>query len=173
MAYPASGGFTPRSPPPPPAATASAPSSPVEPRPSAGFAIARLAPISRRKPLTLPSPREERGEGKIDLNARHANYPDLLLLVFCVRLPCAACSRMLCFSSSRWPLVVSRGTAGALPGPLWLWLSSGTGLIIVVSGFVMQVSIMHTGKTPVARASFPNLRGPALRFTPPAAHCRR
>jgi len=45
-------------------------------------------------------------------------HPDRRLLVFCVRLPCAACSRMLCFSSSRWPLVVSRGTSGALPGPL-------------------------------------------------------
>src|SRR5690348_2584390 len=27
-------------------------------------------------------------------------------LVFWVRLPCSACSRMLAFSSSRWPLVV-------------------------------------------------------------------
>src|SRR4051812_11669108 len=44
--------------------------------------------------------------------------------------PCSACSRMLCFSSSRWPLVVSTGTSGALPGPLWLWLSSGTRLMV-------------------------------------------
>jgi hypothetical protein len=43
----------------------------------------------------------------------------------------------LFFSSSRWPLVVSRGTLGALPGPLWLWLSSGMGgvdFVIMVSG---------------------------------------
>src|SRR3954451_18533171 len=45
---------------------------------------------------------------------------------------------MLCFSSSRWPLVVSRGTAGALPGPLWLWLSSGTGVMVLLWGFVMR-----------------------------------
>ena len=54
-------------------------------------------------------------------------HPDRRLLVFCVMLPCSACSRMLFFSSSRWPLVVSRGTLGALPGPLWLWLSWGMG----------------------------------------------
>src|SRR5258705_2047078 len=65
-------------------------------------------------------------------------HPDRRLLVFCVRLPCAACSRMLFFSSSRWPLVVSRGTLGALPGPLWLWLSSGTGLMVFVRVFVMR-----------------------------------
>ena len=35
--------------------------------------------------------------------------------------------RGVVLSSSRWPLVVSSGTSGALPGPLWLWLSSGTG----------------------------------------------
>src|SRR5713226_4899118 len=45
---------------------------------------------------------------------------------------------MLAFSSSRWPLVVSRGTPGALPGPLWLWLSSGTGVMVFVRGFVMR-----------------------------------
>src|SRR5882724_11113058 len=48
---------------------------------------------------------------------------------------------MLCFSSSRWPLVVSRGTAGALPGPLWLWLSSGTGVMVLVVGFVMRAPL--------------------------------
>src|SRR5258705_1815824 len=32
------------------------------------------------------------------------------------------------FLSSRWPLVVSTGTSGVLPGPLWLLLSSGTGV---------------------------------------------
>src|SRR3954462_9203431 len=45
---------------------------------------------------------------------------------------------MLCFSSSRWPFVVSTGTFGALPGPLWLWLSSGTGLMAFPSGFVIR-----------------------------------
>src|SRR2546423_7190829 len=64
-------------------------------------------------------------------------HPDRQLLVFCVKLPCSACSRMLCFSSSRWPLVVSTGTSGALPGPLWLWLSSGTGLMGFVRRFVI------------------------------------
>ncbi|GCC48645.1 hypothetical protein chiPu_0032636 [Chiloscyllium punctatum] len=48
---------------------------------------------------------------------------------------------MLCFSSSRWPLVVSRGTLGALPGPLWLLLSSGTGWMVFVFGFVIIVSV--------------------------------
>src|SRR5260370_29981648 len=81
--------------------------------------------------------------------------PDLVLLVFCTKLPCAACSRMFCFSSSRWPLVVSRGTAGALPGPLWLWLSSGTGWMVLVGGFVMDISVTHDGKTPVAWTAFP------------------
>src|SRR5881409_1313751 len=66
-------------------------------------------------------------------------HPDRRLLVFCVRLPCAACSRMLFFSSSRWPLVVSRGTSGALPGPLWLWLSSGIGGTV----FVIRVSVTN------------------------------
>src|SRR5436853_5868902 len=65
-------------------------------------------------------------------------HPLLRWLVFWVRLPWAACSRMLCFSSSRWPLVVSSGTFGALPGPLWLWLSSGTGVMVLLSGFVMR-----------------------------------
>src|SRR6266404_7955970 len=67
-------------------------------------------------------------------DARHArrgcDHPDRRLLVFCVTLPCSACSRMFCFSSSRWPLVVSTGTWGVLPGPLWLLLSSGTGLMV-------------------------------------------
>jgi hypothetical protein len=34
-------------------------------------------------------------------------------------------------------LVVSMGTPGALPGPLWLWLSSGTGLMVFITGFVI------------------------------------
>src|SRR5947199_4558255 len=75
------------------------------------------------------------------MTANDGAHPDLRLLVFCVRLPCAACSRMLCFSSSRWPLVVSTGTPGALPGPLWLWLSSGTGLMVFVGGLVTDVSV--------------------------------
>jgi hypothetical protein len=65
------------------------------------------------------------------------HHPDLRLLVFCVTLPCPACSRMLCFSSSRWPLVVSTGTSGVLPGPLWLLLSSGTGLMGFFCGLVI------------------------------------
>ena len=60
-----------------------------------------------------------------------------LFVVFWVMLPCSACSRMFCFSSSRWPLVVSSGIYGVLPGPLWLWFSAGTGLTVFVSGFVM------------------------------------
>src|SRR6266849_6708611 len=64
-------------------------------------------------------------------------HPDLRLLVFCVTLPCSACSRMFCFSSSRWPLVVSTGTWGVLPGPLWLLLSSGTGLMVFFDGLVI------------------------------------
>src|SRR5438552_17195172 len=69
-------------------------------------------------------------------------HPDRRLLVFCVRLPCAACSRMLFFSSSRWPLVVSRGMLGALPGPLWLWLSGGIGGTV----FVIMVSVISGWK---------------------------
>ena len=34
---------------------------------------------------------------------------------------------MLFFSSSRWPLVVSTGTFGVLPGPLWLLVVLGNG----------------------------------------------
>src|SRR5262245_44868919 len=58
---------------------------------------------------------------------------------------------MLFFSSSRWPLVVSRGTLGALPGPLWLWLSSGMGGMF----FVIMVSVV-SGKrtTPRSAVSF-------------------
>src|SRR3979411_3565592 len=70
--------------------------------------------------------------------ARRRPHPDRLLLVFCVTLPCSAFSRMLAFSSSRCALVVSTGTSGALPGPLWLWLSSGTGLMVFVLGFVIH-----------------------------------
>src|SRR3979411_2479046 len=70
--------------------------------------------------------------------ARGRPHPDRLLLVFCVTLPCSAFSRMLAFSSSRCALVVSTGTSGALPGPLWLWLSSGTGLMVFVLGFVIH-----------------------------------
>jgi hypothetical protein len=33
------------------------------------------------------------------------------------------------------------GTLGALPGPLWLWFSSGTGLMVLLSGFVIRFSI--------------------------------
>src|SRR6266850_5986718 len=77
-----------------------------------------------------------RDDGRGDFRPLH---PDRRLLVFCVRLPCAACSRMLFFSSSRWPLVVSRGTSGALPGPLWLWLSSGIGGTV----FVIMVSVIN------------------------------
>jgi hypothetical protein len=69
------------------------------------------------------------------------HQPDRRWLVFWERLPCAACSRILCFSSSRWPRVVSSGTAGALPGPLWLWLSSGTGGMVLSSGLVMRTSL--------------------------------
>src|SRR5262245_34213374 len=81
-------------------------------------------------------------------------HPDLRLLVFCVRLPWAACSRMLCFSSSRWPLVVSRGTSGALPAPLWLLLSSGTGGTCF-DLFVIQTTSVMTRRTIAGRASFP------------------
>ena len=70
---------------------------------------------------------------------RLSPHPERRLLVFCVMLPCSACSRMLFFSSSRWPLVVSRGTLGALPGPLWLWLSCGMGGAV----FVITVSTYH------------------------------
>src|SRR6201747_983266 len=45
---------------------------------------------------------------------------------------------MLCFSSSRWPLVVSRAILGSLPGPLWLLLSSGTGwMVLVMRGLLL------------------------------------
>src|SRR6476659_9721351 len=70
-------------------------------------------------------------------------------------LPCSACSRMLFFSSSRWPLVVSSGTSGALPGPLWLWLSSGTG----GTGFVISdLRYQRIEITPAAAGSFPQGR---------------
>src|SRR6478672_7192209 len=53
---------------------------------------------------------------------------------------------MLCFSSSRWPLVVSIGTFGALPGPLWLWLSSGTGVMVLLRDLVISFSMGMTEK---------------------------
>src|SRR6201747_2665006 len=59
-------------------------------------------------------------------------HPLRRLLVFCTRLPWSPCSRMLCFSSSRWPLVVSSAILGSLPGPLWDLLSSGTGWMVLV-----------------------------------------
>src|SRR6185436_13570113 len=74
-----------------------------------------------------------------DCNDGPTPHPDRRLLVFCVMLPWSPCSRMLFFSSSRWPLVVSRGTPGALPGPLWLWLSSGMGGAV----FVIMVSVIN------------------------------
>src|SRR5438094_7364323 len=49
---------------------------------------------------------------------------------------------MLFFSSSRWPLVVSRGMLGALPGPLWLRLSGGIGGTV----FVIMVSVINGRK---------------------------
>src|SRR5262245_49114502 len=69
-------------------------------------------------------------------------HPERRLLVFCFMLPWSPCSRMLFFSSSRWPLVVSRGTPGLLPGPLWLWLSSGMGGVVLV----MMVSVMKPNR---------------------------
>ena len=45
-------------------------------------------------------------------------HPDRRLLVFCIMLPWSPCSRMLFFSSSRWPLVVSSGTSGRAAGAL-------------------------------------------------------
>src|SRR6202163_4342625 len=50
---------------------------------------------------------------------------------------------MLCISSSRWPLVVSSGPHGALPGPLWLWLSSGAAFMVLVWDFVIVVSVVR------------------------------
>src|SRR5258707_1069562 len=62
---------------------------------------------------------------------------------------------MLCFSSSRWPLVVSTGTLGALPGPLWLWLPSGTGVMGLAGGFVInRLRYVRSRTTPAARLSF-------------------
>jgi len=55
-------------------------------------------------------------------------HPDLRLLVFCTIFPCSPCSRMLCFSSSRWPLVVSRGTPGGAAGALMALVVLGYGL---------------------------------------------
>src|SRR6185369_14180271 len=88
--------------------------------PAFGYGIVPLAEIDHVRFSSFQSPR--------CLIA----YPWRLLLVFWVRLPCAACSRIFCFSSSRWPLVVSTGTDGALPAPLWLWFSSGTGCTVFV-----------------------------------------
>jgi hypothetical protein len=34
-------------------------------------------------------------------------------------------------------LVVSNGTVGALPGPLWLCASEGTGWMVLFNGFVI------------------------------------
>src|ERR1700682_3243261 len=89
-----------------------------------------------------------------DVWCKSEHHPDRRLLVFCVKLPCPACSRMFCFSSSRWPLVVSRGSSGVLPGPLWLLLSSGTGLMVFFGGLVI-ISLRIDEKTPGARVLFP------------------
>ena len=88
------------------------------------------------------------------------NQPDRLLLVFCTILPWSPCSRMLCFSSSRWPLVVSIGTFGALPGPLWLWLSSGTGVMFFSSGFVIGFSIASREKRGTSRTRSGGITSP-------------
>jgi hypothetical protein len=86
-------------------------------------------------------------------------HPDRRLLVFCVMLPWSPCSRMLFFSSSRWPLVVSTGTLGALPGPLWLRLSSGMGGV----DFAIMISVSSRWETTSATTrSFPAYEGGAL-----------
>src|SRR5262249_40027571 len=122
-------------------------------------AVARRAK-AEAKQSSSSSTREERRLGcrlasrlAMTLRERQLFYPDRLLLVFCVRLPCAACSRMLCFSSSRWPLVVSMGTRGSLPAPLWLLLSSGTLMCFAVFG--IQFLPCDIRRTIAARASFP------------------
>src|ERR1700742_1142403 len=94
------------------------------------FAVKPFRAEQLAQGLWIPGPRQEACPGM-------TGYPDLRWLVFCVKLPCAACSRMLCFSSSRWPLVVSSGTDGVLPGPLWLRASSGTGVMVLLNGFVI------------------------------------
>src|SRR4029079_3988986 len=68
---------------------------------------------------------------------------------------------MLCFSSSRWPLVVSRGTLGALPGPLWLWLRAGTGVMVLVGGFVIDFSL-RPGRNAGPAAPVPRPTGKSL-----------
>src|SRR5947209_589194 len=83
-------------------------------------------------------------------------HPLLRLLVFCTRLPCSPCSRMLCFSSSRWLLVVSSGILGSLPGPLWLLLSSGTGgMVLVMRGLLWLADNAGRGaRVPVSAPPF-------------------
>src|SRR5260221_9967647 len=91
---------------------------------------------------------------------QRTSHPDRRLLVFWVTLPCPACSRILCFSSSRWPLVVSIGTSGVLPGPLWLLLSSGTGVMVFFSLVIISLryrwrkDAAHADGVPQIQSSF-------------------
>src|SRR3569832_709773 len=66
------------------------------------------------------------------------HQPDRRWLVFWERLPCAACSRILCFSSSRWPRVVSTGTGGMV-------LSSG--LVMRTSLALVCLAVFATNRT--------------------------
>src|SRR5436305_1207759 len=106
------------------------------------------------------------GQARHDESFRPAPHPLLRLLVFCTRLPCSPCSRVLCFSSSRWPLVVSRGIFGSLPGPLWLLLSSGTGgMVLVMRGLLWLAGQRGARRARSGRASpFINIKFFKLRW---------
>src|SRR4029079_6914244 len=78
---------------------------------------------------------------------------------------------MLCFSSSRWPLVVSRGTLGALPGPLWLWLRAGTGVMVLVGGFVIDFSL-RPGRNAGPAAPVPRATGTSRPFQGKRGECQ-
>ena len=67
-------------------------------------------------------------------------HPLLRLLVFCTRLPWSPCSRMLCFSSSRWPLVVSSGDFGRAAGALvaLVVVRERAGWVLVMRGLLLS-----------------------------------
>ena len=75
-------------------------------------------------------------------------YPDLLFVVFCTNSVLRLLTDVLF-------LVVAMALGGVegrwrAAGALWLWLSSGTGWMVLVSGLVMNGLRCRSGETPMA-----------------------
>src|SRR6476660_3119585 len=92
--------------------------------------------------------------------------PLLLLVVFCIRLPCSPRSRMLCFSSSRWPLCGVDGNARRAAGALVAPVVVGNGVDGFCLRFCHWVLRQLRRRNVACRATVP---GNAARVTP--ANC--